>query len=113
MCPREAIPEPWRSFLNELDLIATSTVRLDCIGGFVVTMFYGLNHPTADVEVLEIAPRSAADAFSPVALLGGTVIQEIWRLFGSGHGCATRLRIRESSLRDVSGSLSEPAPDGT
>ena len=71
MCPREAIPEPWRSFLNELDRIATSTVRLDCIGGFVITMLYGLSRPTADVDVLEIAPRAAADAFSQVAMLGG------------------------------------------
>ena len=61
MCPREAIPDPWRSFLKELDRIATSTVRLDCLGGFVVTMHYGLNRPTADVDVLDIAPRSAAD----------------------------------------------------
>ena len=38
-----AMPEPWRSFLNELDRIANSTVRLDCIGGFVVTMLYGLS----------------------------------------------------------------------
>lgn len=76
MSPREAIPEPWRSFLNELDRIATSTVRLDCIGGFVVTMLYGLSRPTADVDVLEIAPRSAADAFSQVAMLGGPLFRK-------------------------------------
>jgi hypothetical protein len=76
MYPREAIPEPWRSFLSELDRIATSTVRLDCIGGFVVTMLYGLNRPTADVDVLEIAPSSAADAFSQVAMLGGPLFQK-------------------------------------
>ena len=76
MCPREAIPEPWRSFLNELDRIATTTVRLDCIGGFVVTMLYGLSRPTADVDVLEIAPRAAADSFSQVAMLGGPLFQK-------------------------------------
>ena len=76
MCPREAIPEPWRSFLNDLDRIATSTVRLDCIGGFVVTMLYGLSRPTADVDVLEIAPRAVADAFSQVAMLGGPLFQK-------------------------------------
>ena len=63
MYPREAIPEPWGSFLNELDRIATSTVRLDCIGGFVVTMLYGLSRPTADADVLEIAPRSRCRCF--------------------------------------------------
>ena len=76
MCPREAIPEPWRSFLNELDRIADSTVRLDCIGGFVVTMLYGLKRPTADVDVLEIAPRAAAEAFSAVAMRGGPLFKK-------------------------------------
>lgn len=76
MCPHDAIPEPWRSFLSELDRIASSTVRLDCIGGFVVTMLYGLNRPTGDVDVLEIAPLSAADAFSQVAMLGGPLFRK-------------------------------------
>ena len=76
MIPRGAIPEPWLSFLNELDRIATSTVRLDCIGGFVVTMLYGLNRPTADVDVLEIAPLSAANAFAQVAMLGGPLYKK-------------------------------------
>jgi hypothetical protein len=55
MCRREAIPEPWRSFLNELERIATTTVRLDCIGGFVVTMLYGLSRPTADTIFVNAA----------------------------------------------------------
>jgi hypothetical protein len=76
MVPRDAILEPWLSFLNELDRIATSTVRLDCIGGFVVTMLYGLNRPTADVDVLEIAPLSAANAFAQVAMLGGPLYKK-------------------------------------
>lgn len=78
MSPRDVIPEPWFSFLTQLDKIATSTVRLDCIGGFVVTMLYGLDRPTGDVDVLEIAPRSAADAFAEVAMLGG----ELYKKYG-------------------------------
>jgi hypothetical protein len=58
------IPEPWFSFLKELDALATETVRMECIGGFVVTVLYGLSRATADVDVLEITPPSAADAFS-------------------------------------------------
>lgn len=57
------IPEPWSSFLKELDALATETVRMDCIGGFVVTMLYGLN-------------RATADAFSKVAMLGGPLFQK-------------------------------------
>jgi hypothetical protein len=39
-------------------------------------MLYGLSRPTADVDVLEIAPRAAADAFSQVAMLGGPLFQK-------------------------------------
>lgn len=76
MPPHDHIPEPWLSFLQELDALATETVRMDCIGGFVVTMLYGLNRTTADVDVLEIAPRAAADAFSQVAMLGGPLFKK-------------------------------------
>jgi hypothetical protein len=72
----EALTEPWFSFLRELDNIAAEPVRLDCIGGFVVTMLYGLDRPTADVDVLEIAPQSAADAFAEVAMLGGPLYKK-------------------------------------
>jgi Nucleotidyltransferase of unknown function (DUF6036) len=71
MHPHDQVPEPWLSFLKELDALVTTTVRLDCIGGFVVTMLYGLGRPTADVDVLEIAPLSAALAFGQVAMQGG------------------------------------------
>ena len=71
MFQTEAVPEPWFSFLKELDNRVKVTVRLDCIGGFVVTMLYGLKRPTADVDVLEIAPLSAAEAFAKVAMQGG------------------------------------------
>jgi hypothetical protein len=51
------IPEPWRSFLAELDEKATAETRLDCMGGFVVSMEYGFSRETADLDVLVIAPR--------------------------------------------------------
>lgn len=72
----EGITEPWRSFLRELDAVATTEVRLDCIGGFVVSQMYGLDRPTADVDVMEIAPRAAMSAFTEVALLGGPLFQK-------------------------------------
>jgi hypothetical protein len=63
-------PEPWDSFLRELDAAVNSEVRLDCIGGFVITQFYGLNRPTGDVDVIEIAPRDAAQAVVTLGALG-------------------------------------------
>jgi len=37
--------EPWQSFLTELDRAASDEVRLQCLGGFVVTQLYGLQRP--------------------------------------------------------------------
>jgi len=67
----EPIPEPWFSFLKKLDELATTTVSLHCIGGFVVTMLYGLSRTTGDLDVLEVCPKSAGDAFAKVAMQGG------------------------------------------
>ena len=59
MRPRhEMIPEPWHSFLTELNQAASEEVCLHCMGGFVVTQLYGLARPTADVDVLSIVPLS-------------------------------------------------------
>jgi hypothetical protein len=67
------LPEPWLSFLGELDALASSAVRMDCIGGFVVSILYGMSRPTGDIDVLEIAPLPALHAFTQVALQGGTL----------------------------------------
>jgi hypothetical protein len=64
-------PEPWDSFLQELDAAVNNNVRLDCIGGFVVTQLYGLNRPTADLDVIELAPRDVAEIVMALGVLGG------------------------------------------
>jgi hypothetical protein len=69
-------PEPWDSFFKELDEAVDTTVRLDCIGGFVVTLLYGLTRPTADVDVVELAPRAAADAMMELGIRGGSLNQK-------------------------------------
>ena len=64
-------PEPWNSFLKDLDGAVNDVVRLDCIGGFVVTQLYGLKRPTADVDVIELAPREASEILMRLAVQGG------------------------------------------
>ena len=64
-------PEPWNSFLKDLDEAVNDMVRLDCIGGFVVTQLYGLKRPTADVDVIELAPREASEILMRLAVQGG------------------------------------------
>jgi len=69
-------PEPWDSFLKELDDAVNTTVRLDCIGGFVVTLSYGLARPTADVDLIEPAPRAAAEIMMGLGIRGGPLHQK-------------------------------------
>jgi hypothetical protein len=71
MLQAERPPEPWDSFFRELDVAVQSAARLDCIGGFVVTLFYGLERPTADIDVIELAPRDAATTIMNLGIRGG------------------------------------------
>jgi Nucleotidyltransferase of unknown function (DUF6036) len=54
--PSERLPEPWQSFLAEIDRAAAHTLDLHCIGGFAVTLRYGLMRPTGDIDVAEVIP---------------------------------------------------------
>jgi len=74
-------PEPWDSFFKELDEAVDTIVRIDCIGGFVVTLLYGLERPTADVDVIELAPRAAAETLMELGIRGGPLHQKIPRLY--------------------------------
>ncbi len=56
MSPDERLFEPWKSFLHDLDRAATTDIALHCIGGFAVSLYYGLDRPTGDIDVVEVAP---------------------------------------------------------
>ena len=62
------VPKPWKTFLKELDGLLSSDVHLHCLGGFVVTVCYGLPRPTADLDVLAIVP---SDTQALLVKLGG------------------------------------------
>lgn len=68
--PHKGIPEPWLSFLRELDSTAHEEVRLDCMGGFVVTMVYGFSRATGDLDVLEIAPAEVGRSMLELGMQG-------------------------------------------
>ena len=67
----KGIPEPWSSFLRELDASVDEEVRLDCMGGFVVTLAYGFSRTTGDVDVLEITPVAAGQSMLELGMRGG------------------------------------------
>ena len=76
MAGSELIPEPWRSFLKELDQRATTETRIDCMGGFVVTVLYGFSRGTADLDVLQIAPREQGRTLLELGAQGGKLHQK-------------------------------------
>jgi hypothetical protein len=55
----ERLPEPWFSFLLEIDRAATAPMSLQCIGGFAVSLFYGISRPTGDIDVIEVTPTES------------------------------------------------------
>ncbi|HEY2462045.1 MAG TPA: DUF6036 family nucleotidyltransferase [Candidatus Acidoferrum sp.] len=69
----ERVPEPWRSFLSDLDQAATRETRLDCMGGFVVTQQYGFSRTTADLDVLVIAPGEERERLVELGMQGGAL----------------------------------------
>jgi len=51
------IPEPWQSFLKEIDEFVDCETQLHCFGGFVVTVVYGRERETSDLDVLTLVRR--------------------------------------------------------
>jgi len=67
--PPKAIPEPWQSFLKELDGTLTEEFPFHCMGGFVVTLLHGLPRPTSDIDVLSLVTTD--ERFRALVELGG------------------------------------------
>lgn len=65
--PAKSIPEPWRSFLSDIDATLVEDVEVHCLGGFVITVMYDLARPTADMDVIAITPRSEIESLMSLA----------------------------------------------
>jgi hypothetical protein len=53
------IPEPWLSFLREIDTFVDDETHLHCLGGFVVTLVYGSPRETSDIDSLTLVRHPA------------------------------------------------------
>lgn len=69
------LPSPWAEFLEELDALLPEQVKVRCISGFVVSVFYALPRPTADVDYFSVLPaycvndlQARAGPDSPLAM---------------------------------------------
>lgn len=47
---------PWAEFLEELDSLLPEPVELHCVGGFVVSTYFGLPRPTGDIDYISALP---------------------------------------------------------
>lgn len=52
------LPSPWLEFLTEVDEALSEPLSLHCIGGFVVSFFYGLPRPTGDIDYYTAVPSN-------------------------------------------------------
>ncbi len=78
--PSNALPEPWKSFFSEIDVTLEREVTLHCLGGFVMTILYGLDRPTSDVDVLPLT--SNAEIESLMDLAGeGSALHKKYRVY--------------------------------
>jgi hypothetical protein len=50
------LPSPWLEFLTAVDTALPEPLLLHCIGGFVVSLFYGLPRPTGDIDYWTAIP---------------------------------------------------------
>jgi hypothetical protein len=51
-------PEPWNSFLTDIDALLQQSLEFHCFGGFPATMLYGVPRTTQDIDVLPIVDRA-------------------------------------------------------
>ena len=65
---------PWRTFLEELDEALSERVELHCIGGFVISVLYGLARPTADVDYIAAIPRYRIEELEQLAGRGSALM---------------------------------------
>jgi hypothetical protein len=99
--PNKDIPEPWFSFLRELDSSVHEDIRLDCMGGFVVSIVYGFSRPTGDLDVLEIAPKEAGRPMLELGMRGGPLHKK-YKIYLDHVGVAHVPEDYEERLTEIS-----------
>lgn len=52
------LPSPWKDFLAEIDGMLNESLELHCVGGFVVTHFYGFPRLTGDIGYYTAVPAN-------------------------------------------------------
>jgi len=66
----KSIPEPWKSFFSAIDKTLGEEIRLEILGGFVVTILYNAPRTTADVDIVSVIPNTQTRNLIEVAGIG-------------------------------------------
>jgi hypothetical protein len=70
---RVEIQEPWIGFLSEVDQALFRPMEVHCLGGFVLSVMWGLPRPTGDVDFIDIEPSGACSELLAVAGQGSEI----------------------------------------
>lgn len=95
------IPEPWQTFWKEIDKAVKEPIELHCLGGFVITLLYGLERSTADVDVISVIPRYTAGELLEIAGEGST-LHQTYGVYLDIVGIATVPENYEERLTEIS-----------
>jgi hypothetical protein len=58
MSVNNPLPSPWKEFLAEVDGMLSESLELHCVGGFVITNFYGFSRTTGDIDYYAAVPAN-------------------------------------------------------
>jgi hypothetical protein len=61
------LPATWRRFLTDVDSLLPRSVRLHCVGGFVLAVRHRLPRTTNDLDYIDVVPPDAAEALRKIA----------------------------------------------
>src|SRR6267154_5166364 len=97
---QDEVPSPWGDFLDELDNTVSEPVELHCIGGFVVSLLYGLPRPTGDVDYIAAIPRYRIEELEQLAG-GGSKLAAKYKVHLQHVTVATMPEDYESRLKEM------------
>src|SRR4051794_4827502 len=69
----DRVPDPWLSFLADIDGRLDSNVTFHCFGGFAIELLFGLPRETSDVDVLAAVVRDQYTQLFSVAGRGSAL----------------------------------------
>jgi hypothetical protein len=69
----DPIPEPWHAFLIEVDNALEQETSFHCVGGFVVTVLYGSDRTTRDLDIIVMSPRDQRTSLETLAGKGSAL----------------------------------------